>query len=44
MDMKIISLNITEFGGLSDFSLDLSSGLNIIRGDNEAERARCCFS
>ncbi|MBO5682997.1 MAG: AAA family ATPase [Clostridia bacterium] len=39
MDMKIISLNITEFGGLSDFSLDLSGGLNIIRGDNESGKS-----
>ena len=39
MDMKIISLNITEFGGLSDFSLDFSDGLNIIRGDNESGKS-----
>ncbi len=39
MDMKINSLNITEFGGLSDFSLDFSGGLNIIRGDNESGKS-----
>ena len=39
MSMKIISVNITEFGGLSDFSLDFSDGLNIIEGANESGKS-----
>ena len=39
MSMKIISLNITEFGGLSDFSLDFSDGLNVIEGANESGKS-----
>ncbi|MBQ8141212.1 MAG: AAA family ATPase [Clostridia bacterium] len=37
--MKIISLNITEFGGLRDFKLDFSDGLNIIKGNNESGKS-----
>lgn len=39
MNMKIISLNITEFGGLSDFKLDFSDGLNVIEGANESGKS-----
>ncbi|MBO5415252.1 MAG: AAA family ATPase [Clostridia bacterium] len=38
-DMKILSISITEFGGLKDFNLSFSDGLNIIRGDNEAGKS-----
>lgn len=37
--MKILSINITEFGGLSDFKLDLSDRLNIIEGGNESGKS-----
>ena len=37
--MKIRSINITEFGGLKNFSLDLSESLNIITGDNESGKS-----
>ena len=37
--MKILSINITEFGGLSDFKLDLRGGLNIIEGGNESGKS-----
>ena len=39
MNMKIISVNITEFGGLSDFHLEFSDGLNIIEGRNESGKS-----
>ena len=39
MNMKIISVNITDFGGLSDFSLEFSDGLNIIEGKNESGKS-----
>ncbi|MBQ7383497.1 MAG: AAA family ATPase [Clostridia bacterium] len=38
-EMKILSISITEFGGLKDFSMDFSGGFNIIRGDNEAGKS-----
>ena len=37
--MKIRSINITEFGGLKNFSLDFSESLNIITGDNESGKS-----
>lgn len=37
--MKILSLNITEFGALRDFRVDLSAPFNIIRGDNESGKS-----
>ncbi len=37
--MKILSVKITEFGGLCDFSLDFSDGINIIIGDNESGKS-----
>jgi len=37
--MKILSLNIVEFGGLSDKQFDLSQGLNIFEGENEAGKS-----
>lgn len=37
--MKIISANITEFGGLKNKSFDFSESLNIIRGDNESGKS-----
>lgn len=39
MNMKIISVNITDFGGLSDFHLEFSEGLNIIEGRNESGKS-----
>ena len=39
MNMKIISVNITDFGGLSDFHLEFSDGLNIIEGRNESGKS-----
>ena len=39
MNMKIISVNITEFGGLSDFHLEFADGLNIIEGRNESGKS-----
>ena len=39
MNMKIISVDIKEFGGLSDFHLDFSDGLNIIEGRNESGKS-----
>ncbi len=38
-DMRILSVSISEFGGLRDFRMDFSEGLNIIRGDNEAGKS-----
>lgn len=38
-DMKILSISISEFGGLSNFRIDLSEGLNIVRGDNESGKS-----
>ena len=37
--MKILSLNIVEFGGLLDRKFDLSEGLNIFEGENEAGKS-----
>ncbi len=37
--MKIISANITEFGGLKNQSFDFSESLNIIKGDNESGKS-----
>ena len=37
--MKIISANITEFGGLKNRSFDFSESINIIRGDNESGKS-----
>ncbi|MBO5845422.1 MAG: AAA family ATPase, partial [Clostridia bacterium] len=37
--MKILSINITEFGGLSSFKLDLADRLNIIEGKNESGKS-----
>jgi uncharacterized protein YhaN len=34
--MIIEKLHIDSFGGLHDFTLELSSGINIIEGPNEA--------
>ena len=39
MNMKIISVNITDFGGLSDFHLEFSDGLNVIEGRNECGKS-----
>ena len=33
--MKINKIYISAFGGLKDFTLDLSDGLNVIYGNNE---------
>lgn len=37
--MKIISINITEFGALCNLSLDLCDGLNVIEGLNESGKS-----
>lgn len=37
--MKILSLNITEFGALRDFRVELSEPFTIIRGDNESGKS-----
>lgn len=37
--MKILSLNIVEFGGLLNKQFDLSEGLNIFEGENEAGKS-----
>jgi len=37
--MRILSLNIIEFGGLSERKYDLSHGLNIFEGDNETGKS-----
>ena len=37
--MKILELNIYEFGGLKDRTLSLSRGLNLIEGENEAGKS-----
>ncbi len=37
--MIIRKINITSFGTLSDFSAELSSGLNIISGENESGKS-----
>ncbi len=39
MDMKIISVNIKDFGGLCDFDLEFSDGLNVIEGANESGKS-----
>lgn len=37
--MKIINLNITEFAGLSELSLDFCDGLNVVEGLNESGKS-----
>ena len=37
--MKILSLNITEFGALRDLRVELSEPFTIIRGDNESGKS-----
>jgi len=37
--MKILSLNVTEFGKLHDLEIKLSDGMNIIEGDNESGKS-----
>ena len=37
--MKIIQLNIVEFGGLKNKVIDLDGGLNILTGDNESGKS-----
>ena len=37
--MIIRKINITSFGTLSDFSAELSDGLNIISGENESGKS-----
>ena len=37
--MKILELNIFEFGGLKDRSFQLSRGLNLLEGENEAGKS-----
>ena len=37
--MKILELNIYEFGGLKDRSFPLSEGLNLFEGENEAGKS-----
>lgn len=37
--MRIIELNIVEFGGLSDKHLTLGAGLNVFEGDNEVGKS-----
>ena len=37
--MKILELNILEFGGLKDRSFSLSEGLNLLEGENEAGKS-----
>lgn len=37
--MKLLELNILEFGGLSDRHIVLSEGLNILEGENEAGKS-----
>ena len=39
MNMRINSIDIKEFGGLSDFHLDFSDGLNVIEGKNESGKS-----
>lgn len=40
--MKIKSIYISAFGSLKDFSLDLTDGLQIIYGENEAGKTTVC--
>lgn len=40
--MIIESINITNFGKLSGFQLELSEGINIIEGKNEAGKSTVC--
>ena len=37
--MIIKELNVIEFGGLTERRFDLSSGINIFEGDNEAGKS-----
>jgi len=37
--MKIEKINISDFGCLSGRSFELSSGFNLIRGDNESGKS-----
>jgi len=37
--MRIIELNIVEFGCLTDRHIELSKGLNVISGDNESGKS-----
>lgn len=37
--MRIIKLDIREFGGITDKTLDLANGLNIIYGENESGKS-----
>lgn len=37
--MKIISLNITEFGAIKDRKIELSDSLNIVLGENESGKS-----
>ncbi len=37
--MKILELNILEFGGLADRVITLSDGLNVLEGENEAGKS-----
>lgn len=37
--MRILSVNIGEFGGLKNFSLEFSEGLNLIVGENESGKS-----
>ena len=39
MNVKINSVNITEFGALENFQLEFSGGLNIIKGKNESGKS-----
>ncbi|MGN1096104.1 MAG: ATP-binding protein [Eubacteriales bacterium] len=40
--MIIEKINIISFGKLSDFSIDLSGGINIIEGKNESGKSTIC--
>ncbi|MCQ2354831.1 MAG: AAA family ATPase [Clostridia bacterium] len=37
--MKIKAINIREFGGIKDFTADLSDGINVIQGNNESGKS-----
>ena len=40
--MYIESINISSYGGLHDFSLDLTDGVNLIEGNNESGKSTVC--